>query len=753
LGFITIDSGFVRAASVIYVGSGPGNDSANISGGIILANDGDTVFVYAGTYSESVLVNKSITLTGESKENTVINGTAAGHVIQVSAHWVNISGFEITGGGVFRAGIYVNGYFHCTFEENNIIGTDYGIFIVSSSNNTITQNQISDIDEEGIYIENSPHNNINFNDISNSSFNGINLFEVSKNTVSQNNISGCEKDGINFYNLSNSVISENSIWNNQWNGILGSLSSENTFSNNNISNNLKWGIVLSQGTGNTVSDNTISGNSDGIRVHDESRDNHILENNITGGSLGIFVDSQDNLISENYCQNGWLGVRVSEANMITITQNTVSGIELSDSSNITVSDNIISSDIKKIYIYFSSFSTINNNSAKLIHLVAAENNSFTDNTVTSFNIERRSHFNTIIQNQISEGEYGFEIHRSTNNNITNNTISNCTYAVHLSTSANENSISSNTLSHSEYGIYLKDSNDNEIINNIVANNDWGFYLKDSQDNVMANNSVLSNSKYGFYLLSGDNRIFHNSIVKNFNQSYDESVGGNLWDNGYPSGGNYWSDYLGYDNLSGEFQDILGADGIGDTPYIIDNNSQDNYPIYVSPGPILPQAPQNLQLTPGEGEIILTWQAPFSDGGDAIKNYKVYRGSAEDQEELLIELGNILTYTDSDVSNDVTYFYKVSAVNGISEGPLTSSVNATTESKSSKEDEDGGGFVMIILVIVVVVIVLLLLLFFMRKREGHGETQKERFRSLKKESTVSDYESIDEPDDFEEEEGE
>ena len=44
---------------------------------------------------------------------------------------------------------------------------------------------------------------------------------------------------------------------------------------------------------------------------------------------------------------------------------------------------------------------------------------------------------------------------------------------------------------------------------------------------------------------------------------------NIWDNGYPSGGNYWSDYAGVD---------ADGDGIGDTPYIIDDNNIDHYPL-------------------------------------------------------------------------------------------------------------------------------------------------------------------------------
>jgi hypothetical protein len=51
----------------------------------------------------------------------------------------------------------------------------------------------------------------------------------------------------------------------------------------------------------------------------------------------------------------------------------------------------------------------------------------------------------------------------------------------------------------------------------------------------------------------------------------------MWDDGYPSGGNYWSDYSGTDSYRGSHQNETGSDGIGDTPYAIDENNQDKYP--------------------------------------------------------------------------------------------------------------------------------------------------------------------------------
>jgi len=66
----------------------------------------------------------------------------------------------------------------------------------------------------------------------------------------------------------------------------------------------------------------------------------------------------------------------------------------------------------------------------------------------------------------------------------------------------------------------------------------------------------------------DNMIFHNNLINNTNQ-IRLSHSGSTWDNDYPSGGNYLSDYNGTDS---------DGDGIGDSPYIIDENNQDNYPL-------------------------------------------------------------------------------------------------------------------------------------------------------------------------------
>ncbi|MFO8110676.1 MAG: fibronectin type III domain-containing protein [Thermoplasmata archaeon] len=89
----------------------------------------------------------------------------------------------------------------------------------------------------------------------------------------------------------------------------------------------------------------------------------------------------------------------------------------------------------------------------------------------------------------------------------------------------------------------------------------------------------------------------------------------------------------------------------------------------------PSAPQNLQATPGDEQVLLEWDAPLDDGGSAIKNYTVYRGTEPGNLTLLVAIGNMLNYTDENVDNDVTYYYQVSAVNTVGEGELSEEASA------------------------------------------------------------------------------
>src|SRR2546421_200467 len=90
----------------------------------------------------------------------------------------------------------------------------------------------------------------------------------------------------------------------------------------------------------------------------------------------------------------------------------------------------------------------------------------------------------------------------------------------------------------------------------------------------------------------------------------------------------------------------------------------------------PGAPQGLSATAGDATVTLTWSPPSSNGGSPITNYRIYRGTASGSETLITTIGNLLTYSDGAVSNGVTYYYQVSAVNNVGEGPRSNEASAT-----------------------------------------------------------------------------
>jgi parallel beta-helix repeat protein len=179
---------------------------------------------------------------------------------------------------------------------------------------------------------------------------------------------------------------------------------------------------------------------------------------------------------------------------------------------------------------------------------------------------------------LSKTSVGMQLLKTNDSIITGNNITaNNRHGIYLEYSSN-NSITGNNIANSWEGIRLYDSSNNSITGNNITNNYNGICLEYSSNSIITGNNITANRRYGIYLYySSNNSIFHNNFVDNAREAYSyNSV--NVWDDGYPSGGNYWSDYTGVDLFGGPYQNMTGGDGIGDTPYIIDANNQDRYPL-------------------------------------------------------------------------------------------------------------------------------------------------------------------------------
>ena len=136
----------------------------------------------------------------------------------------------------------------------------------------------------------------------------------------------------------------------------------------------------------------------------------------------------------------------------------------------------------------------------------------------------------------------------------------------------------------DYALRLLSSQGFTVSENSVAAYHLGLQICESQNNIVTGNNITGATWVGIWVewsSSVGNRIFHNNIIGNQQQALVSWTTGqttSIWDDGYPSGGNYWSDYTGTDLNQGLYQNETGSDGIGDAPYTIGANNTDNYPL-------------------------------------------------------------------------------------------------------------------------------------------------------------------------------
>ncbi len=97
-------------------------------------------------------------------------------------------------------------------------------------------------------------------------------------------------------------------------------------------------------------------------------------------------------------------------------------------------------------------------------------------------------------------------------------------------------------------------------------------------------------------------------------------------------------------------------------------------------PWKPFPPLNFMVTPRDGEVLLEWEAPLSDGGAALIHYRIYR--SRDPNGTFINIANVtsLNYTDSSVINDNLYYYYMTAVNTLGESNATRIIAAAPGSR-------------------------------------------------------------------------
>ncbi|MFE3845534.1 nitrous oxide reductase family maturation protein NosD [Thermoplasmatota archaeon] len=296
-----------------------------IQEGIDISSDGDTIFVYSGTYFEHIIIgSKSITIQGENKETTIIDGAENDDVVTISNNNVIIREFTIRNSSNIRSGIYLNQFVaHITISDNIILDNNHAIYApYSTTGNLIISNNNINSNKYGITSYANPIT-ISSNEIYQDTKQiCIELFGIN-NSLITDNVLYSYKSGIVIYEGNNNIISHNNIY--LKGGSLGKgihlrlLGDNNIITYNNISGTTTKsgrGISLEMREapsgelqGQEVSFNTISDLWGGVIIQYSPKNpriwrNEIVNNNFIGTSRpGHFQNALGNKWYGNYWGN------------------------------------------------------------------------------------------------------------------------------------------------------------------------------------------------------------------------------------------------------------------------------------------------------------------------------------------------------------------------------------------------------------------------------------------------------------------
>jgi parallel beta-helix repeat protein len=398
-------------------------------------------------------------------------------------------------------------------------------------------------------------------------FAGVWLEKSSYNTVSGNSIMDNYFGIILDYSSCNNIVSEDDVSSNEIALVLDSSSDNNIVSGNNVAGNDGYGIRIEYSSNNTLRSNSMITNRYNFGVDGGGLSEFVndvdVSNTVDGKPIYYWLNMRDKAVP---LDAGYVAL-VNCTNMAVqnlILARNLEGPVLADTTNTTVSGNSITNNYNGIVLSFSS-----------------DNNTVSENTVTA-----------------NEG-CGITLSSSNNNTILRNQItSNTGGGIELYGSSNNNVVSGNQITGSSFsGIFLWISSNNSISENNIEANQWCGIGLDSSSN---------------------NRIYHNNFRENGEQVHIQgTTSANVFDDGYPSGGNYWSDYSNSDSFFGSYQNLTGNDGIGDTPYVFDENNTDNYPL---------MSPYEYWANPIAGDVNRDMKVSLSDITQILDGFGSTNGS-------------------------------------------------------------------------------------------------------------------------------
>jgi parallel beta-helix repeat protein len=521
---------------------------------------GEIVFVRAGTYHEDIVVNKSISLIGENRDTTTIFGGNASSVVLVTSNNATVTGF--------------------TIRNNEMTEDRYGIRLLNAEGCNVSINNLTAENLIGILLATSSHNMIIQN-----TFTGNGLAVVAgsfKNTVVNNTVNG--KPIIYLEGETNKIVYQPDAGQVILVNCTGCAVENGQFSNTSI------GVQIRNSYHCKVSYCTFDHCFEGISTG-RCLGNRIIRNNITNTIFGLVnYNVNSSVLSGNYVANNaqhgiyLLNSRNSSIVGNTLAQNSNTGIYLDHEWSSYVSGNNVTGGYCGTYIWFSSNIILTQN--KLMGMLCGVEMTYLSNNVIS-------------ENSITATDVGITLDNTDVNSIYGNNMTNNGLGIRFMQFSSNNTISGNS------------------IRSLVTLNGVGLYFGTlSNNNLVVENDIEENKEAFQFWNCSNNCIYHNNVINNTYQVHIYfNTSANIWDNGYPSGGNYWSNYNGTDAFRGVYQDETGCDGIGDAPNVIDPQNIDNYPLMGPFGP-LTMTGENVTVFPTD-DVGLIFENVVAGGSTSV----------------------------------------------------------------------------------------------------------------------------------------
>jgi len=534
-------------------------------------------------------------------------------------------------------GIYISESSNNNLVDNTAMANKlYGVTVASSSGNTLTGNNITANENDGITISASACNILTGNVMQSNGYNfgvyGYSLNDFIQSIDTSNLINGVpiyylinqtnlvvnpesyQTGYLGLVNCVNTTVERLDLANNI-NGLLLANTNDSRIAMSTFSDN-RYGIYLWGSSDNELISNNVTSNLwSGIHLS-VSSGNYIFHNNLVNNSYSVYTDYSTNFWNYDYPSGGnyWEDYNGTD-DYRGFNQDILGSDGLGDVqylidvnnrdryplmhpwSSVPVRNIRADADYGRIQEAINANETIEGDTLfvragtyfeniivnKTLSIVG-ENRETTildgsaADSVVKISAPNTTILRLTIRNAKIDQDYsGIYVYNSSSNNaFRENKVTGCYVGIFLKQSSGNNMLTDNFLTNNSYGITLSETHGDFITWNSIRANDEGIWIAGSTDASILGNDIAENH-YGIRIDSDNSSVYHNDFVNN-TLTVSVSSSGNVWDNGYPGGGNYWNDYDGPDLFSGPYQTENGADGIGDVPYAVDAYNTDNYPL-------------------------------------------------------------------------------------------------------------------------------------------------------------------------------